>query len=230
MTWITGQSANPVRVVARMTGWAARDRASDRRHSTARAGRYSTCRSDSVNERRFVFHSVKRRVYIARLRTIVLLTCRSAFPMVEFAIRQNEPLFRRTRVPRTIRRVITGIDELGRSHVVMDFARERRGIAADLWLSGPALATESGAAAVSVDGRLEPPGGGSVFRFFVVPPEERIRHMPVAERERLYAAHFQSISASHARVDTRRHIPACIENQHPRLCCPPLGVRHSAAR
>jgi hypothetical protein len=125
--------------------------------------------------------------------------------MVEFAIRQNEPCFRRARVPRTIRRVITGIDELGRSHVVMDFARERRGIAADLWLSGPALATESGAAAVRVDGRLEPPGGGSVFRFFVVPPEERIRHMPVAERERLYAVHFQSMSASHAPVDTRRH-------------------------
>jgi hypothetical protein len=87
----------------------------------------------------------------------------------------------------------------------MDFARERRGIAADLWLSGPALTTESAAAAVTAGGRLEPPGGGSVFRFFVVPPEERIRHMSVAERESLYAAHFQSMSAAHARVDTRRH-------------------------
>jgi hypothetical protein len=110
-----------------------------------------------------------------------------------------------TRVPQTIRRVITGNDELGRSRVVMDFARERRGIAADLWLSGPALATGSGAAAVSAEGRLDPPSGGSVFRFFVVPPEERIRHMAVAERERLYATHFQSMSASHARVDTSRH-------------------------
>jgi hypothetical protein len=126
--------------------------------------------------------------------------------MVEFAFfRSNEPVFRRTRVPRTIRRVITGNDELGRSRVVMDFSSERRGIAADLWLSGPALATESGAVAVNAEGRLEPPSGGSVFRFFVVPPEERIRHMSVGERERLYAAHFQLMSASHTRVDTRRH-------------------------
>jgi len=35
------------------------------------------------------------------------------------------PFFRRTTRARTIRRVITGNDELGRSRVVMDFARER---------------------------------------------------------------------------------------------------------
>jgi quercetin dioxygenase-like cupin family protein len=103
------------------------------------------------------------------------------------------------------RRVVTEDDELGRSRVMMDDAPEHRGIAADFWRSGPALPGNSGADPVPAGGRLEPPTGGSVFRFFVVPPEDRVRHKSDVERELLYAAHFQSMGAAHARVDTRRH-------------------------
>jgi hypothetical protein len=52
---------------------------------------------------------------------------------------------------------------------------------------------------------LEPPHGGSVFRFFHIGPEQNELHLGNAEREQLYARHFQAMEASHCRPDTSRH-------------------------
>jgi hypothetical protein len=103
------------------------------------------------------------------------------------------------------RRVVTGNDERGRSRVVIDDAPSRRGITADIWLSGPGLLSEADADTVQSRGRLAPPRQGSVFRFFLVAPEEKERQVSDEEREQLYSEYFESMDAPHARPNTSRH-------------------------
>src|SRR5262249_17257838 len=51
--------------------------------------------------------------------------------------------------------------------------------------------------------RLEPAPNGSKFRFFMVEPEDP--SVPAAQREEMAARRFETMGASHCRVDTRRH-------------------------
>jgi mannose-6-phosphate isomerase-like protein (cupin superfamily) len=51
--------------------------------------------------------------------------------------------------------------------------------------------------------RLEPPPGGSIFRFAAIPPEDS--SISPAERERLTAKMFEQMDAAHCRPDTTRH-------------------------
>jgi len=51
--------------------------------------------------------------------------------------------------------------------------------------------------------RLEPPRGGSIFRYFAIEPENP--NVSAAEREAAAAAMFKAINAEHCRVDTSRN-------------------------
>jgi hypothetical protein len=51
--------------------------------------------------------------------------------------------------------------------------------------------------------RLEPPVGGTIFRFFEIPPQKT--NVTAEEAERTAAAAFAAAGASQCRVDTRRH-------------------------
>ncbi len=115
---------------------------------------------------------------------------------------------------RAVRRVVTGHDAAGRAVIVSDGpaanvienpARPGRGLT-ELWLTGTTPADNSGeadTAAASV--ALEPPAGGTVFRFFQLMPEGEDGALDAAQREAQFAAGFANMKASHTRVDTSRH-------------------------
>ena len=115
---------------------------------------------------------------------------------------------------RPVRRIVTGHDPAGRSIVLSDGDatallenpnRPGRGLT-DLWVTRSTPARNDGAAD-NADGpvALEPPAGGSVFRFFQIMPESVDQGLDPAERERRFAAGFAAMGASHARRDTSRH-------------------------
>ena len=115
---------------------------------------------------------------------------------------------------RPVRRVVTGHDADGKSIVLYDGIaqsilanpdRPGRGLT-DLWVTETAPADNAG----EVDTadrriRLEPPGNGTVFRFFQVMPESEEAGIDAAEVERRTAAGFKNMGAAHSRVDTSRH-------------------------
>jgi hypothetical protein len=103
---------------------------------------------------------------------------------------------------RKVRRIVTGHDDQGRSVIVSDTTAQMERPLHELWVThGPAhVGRPPELAALPTD--LEPPEGGTIIRF--------VRFEPAAGRSReemdkMYAAVFASINASHTRVDTRRH-------------------------
>ena len=104
------------------------------------------------------------------------------------------------------RRFITGRRSDGRSVVVTD---DRVGFgalgAADFFKTTAAPASTTADDQLDAGGRsaLEPPGSGTIFRFFEILPE--LPATNAAEAERTAAAAFAAANASHCRVDTTRH-------------------------
>ncbi len=113
-----------------------------------------------------------------------------------------------------VRRVVTGHNSDGKSVVLMDAiatsvlanpARPGRGLT-DLWVTDGAPARNTGSDdAADRQIRLEPPAGGTVFRFFQVPPASGDKDLSAEEREAAAAAGFEGMGAAHTRVDTTRH-------------------------
>ncbi len=110
---------------------------------------------------------------------------------------------------RTVRRVVTGTDNQGRSHVLMDgnptevFA----GFLTQVWVTDKVPASNVGARdEADRPQRLEPPAGGAQFVHFVVAPQSESASVPPAEMEKSVAAGFEALGAGHARVDTSRNV------------------------
>ena len=99
------------------------------------------------------------------------------------------------------RRIVTGHDAQGKSVIVIDGPPTPFGA---YWLtdSAPVDNSRSGDAGELVR-KLEPPPGGSIFRFAAIPPEDA--SVSSEERERRTAKMFAQMEASHCRVDTSRH-------------------------
>jgi hypothetical protein len=106
----------------------------------------------------------------------------------------------------SFRRVITGRNEAGKSVVVTD---DRIGFGAlgavDFFktTSVPASVTAGDQLGAGGPSSLEPPPGGTTFRFFEIAPAAPIDDPEAAERAA--AAAFEAANASHCRVDTTRH-------------------------
>lgn len=117
--------------------------------------------------------------------------------------------------PLSFRRIVTANSDDGRSYVLSDQPTPHalqsapgRGLV-NFWATekgGPDLAVEDGA---DRPVQLEPPHGGSVFRFFLVAPQTT---MTAEEAEAAASAAFANMGASHVRVDTTRH-PAMHKSQ-----------------
>jgi len=108
-----------------------------------------------------------------------------------------------------LRRIVTGIDSNGKSYVDIDgppgrIREHAAGGAAEFWMTDatPADNLVKGDPAAR-PARLEPPAGGSVFRYFLLGPENKA--ISTAELERMAAERFAAMGASHCRVDTSRH-------------------------
>jgi quercetin dioxygenase-like cupin family protein len=107
-----------------------------------------------------------------------------------------------------VRRVVTGTDGPGRSHVLMDGSPPQGfgGFLTSVWVTDRIPADNSGTtdnAARPVT--LEPPPGGVQMVYFTVAPESESAETPAAEKEQSRATRFEALGASHARVDTSRH-------------------------
>ena len=99
------------------------------------------------------------------------------------------------------RRIVTGHDAEGKSVFIIDGPATPFGA---YWLtdSTPVNNTGSGDAGQQVR-KLEPPPGGSIFRFAAIPPEDP--NVSREERERQTAKMFAQMDATHCRADTTRH-------------------------
>jgi hypothetical protein len=105
---------------------------------------------------------------------------------------------------RAYRCVVTGRATGGKSVVVRDTMVPTAALgSADFWktTTSPASLTQDWSPSGAV--RLEPPPGGTIFRFFEIPPQKP--DLTAEEAERAAAAAFAEAGASHCRVDPRRH-------------------------
>jgi mannose-6-phosphate isomerase-like protein (cupin superfamily) len=104
-------------------------------------------------------------------------------------------------MPPETRRIVTGHDAEGKSVVIIDGPATAAGA---YWFTegAPANNSKSDDAAQLVR-KLEPPLGGSIFRFAMIPPEDP--KMTPEERERTTARLFAQMDATHCRTDTNRH-------------------------
>jgi mannose-6-phosphate isomerase-like protein (cupin superfamily) len=108
---------------------------------------------------------------------------------------------------RPVRRIVTTQSKTGRSRILLDGpARQIMTIVNELWR------TEAGRHDFENDGdlsvqsnALEPPHGGTIFRFFEIAPESATQSLTHAEKDSQAAEWFAGMGAAHLRVDTRRH-------------------------
>ena len=104
-------------------------------------------------------------------------------------------------MPPQTRRIVTGHDAEGKSMVLIDGPATTAGA---YWFTHGAPADNSKSEdAAQLVRKLEPPLGGSIFRFAMIPPENP--NMTAAERERTTAQLFAQMDATHCRTDTSRH-------------------------
>ncbi len=98
------------------------------------------------------------------------------------------------------RRIVTGHNAKGKSVIVIDGPATPFGA---YWLTDSTPVNNSGSGDAGQQVRtLEPPAGGSVFRFAAIPPEDP--KVSREERERQTAKMFAQIGAEHCRPDTTR--------------------------
>jgi mannose-6-phosphate isomerase-like protein (cupin superfamily) len=109
----------------------------------------------------------------------------------------------RQAMTRKLRRIITGHNERGKSVVLAVKPPFELGRLYDMWETDGAPASH--APEETVEGRrvrLEPPPGGTNFRFFRVEPDDPA--LESAEIEERVARDFKAVGAAHCRRDTTR--------------------------
>jgi hypothetical protein len=103
-----------------------------------------------------------------------------------------------------VRRIVTTKSATGRSRILFDGNAPRTmTVLTELWRTGIGDPASDEDTSLGSD-RLDPPKGGSVFRFFEIAPASHGAHLPAEEREDAAARWFADMRASHNRIDTRR--------------------------
>ncbi len=107
-----------------------------------------------------------------------------------------------------LRRIVTGNDKDGESIIAIDgppgatIGRAGAGLG-EIWITDKTPADNASPGdSTSRPIRLEPPRGGSIFRYFSIDPDNP--NLSAAERETAAAAAFKAIDGEHCRVDTSR--------------------------
>lgn len=99
------------------------------------------------------------------------------------------------------RRIVTGNNAQGKSVIIIDGPPTPFGA---YWMTETTPVDNRGSDDAGQRVRmLEPPPGGSIFRFAAIPPEDP--SVSREERERQTAKMFEQMQASHCRGDTSRH-------------------------
>lgn len=107
----------------------------------------------------------------------------------------------------TVRRIVTGHDEKGRSVIVGDEAVSPDNVDHEIVIWATAQTPVDNAAAPKPPRAahpLEPPSGGSVLRIVEFPPESALESLSEEQRRQFMEETFAKMGASHTRVDTSR--------------------------
>lgn len=104
-----------------------------------------------------------------------------------------------------VRRIVTGHDAQGRAVVIEDAtATNMVATLTNLWATSATPAPVDAADVMTGPPHgLAPPKGGTIFRFFEIPPEGERSGSP--EAYTATRAAFEAMGAGHAQVDTARH-------------------------
>jgi hypothetical protein len=110
-------------------------------------------------------------------------------------------------MPKPLRRIVTTNDASGRSEVHLDgpATNELATVLTEMWVTdaGPHDHTDRVDRAAKSKS-LEPPVGGTVFRFFRLPPASVFAGMTEEQREQRMAEVFASMNAAHTRRDVSK--------------------------
>jgi Cupin domain len=110
-------------------------------------------------------------------------------------------------MPKPLRRIVTTNDANGRSEVHLDgpATNELATVLTEMWVTDaePHNHTDRVDHAAKSK-RLDPPVGGSVFRFFRLPPASVFAGMTQEQREQRMAEVFASMNAAHTRRDVSK--------------------------
>lgn len=108
---------------------------------------------------------------------------------------------------RPVRRIVTENDENGKSRVWLDGpATKTITVLTELWLTdGKPGRNEARVDMAEKSTGIEPPPGGTIFRYFQLPPESLVAHLSDAERREQGRQWFADMNASKLQVDTSKH-------------------------
>ena len=108
---------------------------------------------------------------------------------------------------RPVRRIVTINDAEGKSRVMIDGTAENTiTVLTELWLTGAGKVNHTdGIDHAAQSTQLEPPKGGTLFRYFEIPPESEIAHLSEAEKRKMAAEWFAAMKGGHLQPDTGRH-------------------------
>jgi mannose-6-phosphate isomerase-like protein (cupin superfamily) len=108
---------------------------------------------------------------------------------------------------RPIRRIVTSNDADGKSGVMIDAVAENTiTVLTELWITGASGVDHTdGIDHGARSTQLEPPAGGTLFRYFEIPPESEVAHLSEAEKRKAAAEWFAAMNGGHLQPDTTRH-------------------------
>jgi Cupin domain len=110
-------------------------------------------------------------------------------------------------MPKPFRRIVTTNDAKGRSEVHLDgpATNELATVLTEMWVTDAGLHNHEDRADHAAKSKsLEPPAGGSVFRFFRLPPASAFAGMTEEQREQRMAEVFALMNAAHTRRDVSK--------------------------
>jgi mannose-6-phosphate isomerase-like protein (cupin superfamily) len=108
---------------------------------------------------------------------------------------------------RPVRRIVTINDAAGKSGVMIDGTAENTiTVLTELWITGAGTVDHTdGIDHAALSTQLEPPKGGTLFRYFEIPPESEVAHLSEAEKRKAAGEWFAAMKGGHLQPDTSRH-------------------------
>lgn len=108
---------------------------------------------------------------------------------------------------RPVRRIVTINDANGKSGVMIDGTADNTiTVLTELWITGRGKVNHlDGIDHGALSTKLEPPEGGTLFRYFEIPPESEFAHLSEAEKRKTAAEWFAAMNGAHLQPDTPKH-------------------------
>lgn len=108
---------------------------------------------------------------------------------------------------RSVRRIVTTNDTDGKSRVMIDRVADNIiTVLTELWITEPGKVDHlDGIDHGARSTQLEPPEGGTLFRYFEIPPESETAHLSEDEQRKAAAEWFAAMKGGHLQPDTEKH-------------------------